>query len=266
LSSLRAADKHNQKDYSLALEVYETQSADKPHDVSTAKASDGNMYVISCADRSGASRFRAAVKTLEGEKDAATAATVPDCGGLTLIPGVVYRARWQKGSLKILHCSWVWFGTWSEEWFNVGIKGRWDGSNLLHIENPDVAHREPKAKKKATPFSGLKGRVQGKIEVGRANCPSRRKELRHSPASTAVDVFLRWTFLTSMTRVTTKMRETITFTVSLPPAMAEQVEPPTAAETRAYRRGMTAYKRGNYVTLEGYLDGMDRRPRRASKK
>jgi hypothetical protein len=28
----------------------------------------------------------------------------------------------------------------------------------------------------------------------------------------------------------------------------------------------TAYKRGNYVTLEGYLDGMDRRPRRASKK
>ena len=102
LSSLRAADKHNQKDYSLALEVYETQSADKPHDVSTAKASDGNMYVISCADRSGASRFRAAVKTLEGEKDAATAATVPDCGGLTLVPGVVYRARWQKGSLKIL--------------------------------------------------------------------------------------------------------------------------------------------------------------------
>jgi hypothetical protein len=96
------ADKHNQKDYSLALEVYETQSADKPHDVSTAKASDGNMYVISCADRSGASRFRAAVKTLEGEKDAATAATVPDCGGLTLVPRVVYRARWQKGSLKIL--------------------------------------------------------------------------------------------------------------------------------------------------------------------
>ena len=43
-------------------------------------------------------------------------------------------------------------------------------------------------------------------------------------------------------------------------------ESPTAAEARAYRRGMTAYKRGNYVTLEGYLDGMDRRPRRASKK
>lgn len=92
------------------------------------------------------------------------------------------------------------------------------------------------------------------------------------------------------------MRETTTFTVSLPPAMAEQVErarkaehrtrselvrealrvylstrlvlteSPTAGETRAYRRGMTAYKRGNYVTLEAYLDGMDRRPRRASKK
>ena len=44
------------------------------------------------------------------------------------------------------------------------------------------------------------------------------------------------------------------------------IELPTSAETRAYRRGMAAYKRGNYVTLEGYLDGMDRRPRRASKK
>ncbi len=92
------------------------------------------------------------------------------------------------------------------------------------------------------------------------------------------------------------MRESRTFTVSLPPAMAEQVErarkaenrtrselvrealrvylsarlipieSPTAAEARAYRRGMAAYKRGNYVTLGGYLDGMDRRPRRASKK
>jgi Arc/MetJ-type ribon-helix-helix transcriptional regulator len=92
------------------------------------------------------------------------------------------------------------------------------------------------------------------------------------------------------------MRETITVTVSLPPAMAEQVERarkaehrtrselvrealrfylsarrlpaelPTASEARAYRRGMAAYKRGNYVTLEGYLDGMDRRPRHASKK
>lgn len=44
------------------------------------------------------------------------------------------------------------------------------------------------------------------------------------------------------------------------------LETPTAAEVRAYRRGMAAYKRGDYVTLEAYLDGMDRRPRRARKK
>ena len=91
------------------------------------------------------------------------------------------------------------------------------------------------------------------------------------------------------------MRESITFTVSLPPAMAKQVErirkaehrtrselvrealrvylaaqlipteTPTAAEARAYRRGMTAYKRGDYLSLGGYLDGMDRRPRRPRK-
>jgi predicted transcriptional regulator len=40
----------------------------------------------------------------------------------------------------------------------------------------------------------------------------------------------------------------------------------TPAETRAYRRGMAAYRRGDYVTLEEYLGGMDRRPRRARKK
>jgi len=92
------------------------------------------------------------------------------------------------------------------------------------------------------------------------------------------------------------MRETETFTISLPPAMAQQVEramkaehrtrselvrealrvylsgrmvpveSPTASETRAYRRGMAAYRRGDYVTLTGHLDGMDRRPRRAGKK
>ena len=92
------------------------------------------------------------------------------------------------------------------------------------------------------------------------------------------------------------MRESITFTVSLPPAMAKQVEramkaeqrtrselvrealrvyfsaqgvpmeEPTDAETRAYRRGMAAYRSGNYVTLEEYLGGMDRRPHRARKK
>jgi Arc/MetJ-type ribon-helix-helix transcriptional regulator len=92
------------------------------------------------------------------------------------------------------------------------------------------------------------------------------------------------------------MRETSTFTVSLPPAMARQIEKvmkaehrtrselvrealrvyfnvrvlpterPTAAEARAYRRGMAAYKRGDYVTLGDYVDAMDRSPRRAGKK
>ena len=92
------------------------------------------------------------------------------------------------------------------------------------------------------------------------------------------------------------MRETITLTVSLPPAMAKQVEramkaehrtrselirealrvyfsarlisteTPTATEARAHRRGIAAYRRGNYVTLETYLDGMDRRSRRTRAK
>ena len=90
------------------------------------------------------------------------------------------------------------------------------------------------------------------------------------------------------------MRETITVTVSLPPAMAKQVEKvmkieqrtrselvrealriylstlpgerPTPAEAQAYRRGMNAYRRGNYVTLEEFVNGMDRRPRRTRKK
>lgn len=44
------------------------------------------------------------------------------------------------------------------------------------------------------------------------------------------------------------------------------LEAPTAAEVRAYRRGMREYERGDYVTLEAYLDGMDRRPRRPGKK
>jgi hypothetical protein len=43
-------------------------------------------------------------------------------------------------------------------------------------------------------------------------------------------------------------------------------ERPTAAEARAYRSGVAAYKRGDYVTLGEYIDGMDRRPRRARKK
>ena len=92
------------------------------------------------------------------------------------------------------------------------------------------------------------------------------------------------------------MRESTTFTVSLPPAMAKEIERamkaehrtrselvrealriylaarlipaelPTQAEARAYRRGMAAYKRGDSVTLQEYLDGMDRRPRRTRKK
>lgn len=92
------------------------------------------------------------------------------------------------------------------------------------------------------------------------------------------------------------MRETTTFTISIPPAMAKQVEramkaeqrtrselvrealrvylsarlipieKATSTEVRAYRRGMTAYEGGDYVTLGEYLDGMDRRPRRARNK
>jgi predicted transcriptional regulator len=92
------------------------------------------------------------------------------------------------------------------------------------------------------------------------------------------------------------MRESTTFTISLPPAMAKQIdramkaehrtrselvrealriylsarlipaELPTPAEARAYRRGMAAYKRGDSITLQEYLDGVDRRPRRSRKK
>jgi hypothetical protein len=40
----------------------------------------------------------------------------------------------------------------------------------------------------------------------------------------------------------------------------------TDAEACAYRRGTAAYKRGDYVTLDEYLDEMDRRPRPGSKK
>ena len=92
------------------------------------------------------------------------------------------------------------------------------------------------------------------------------------------------------------MRETTTFTVSLPPAMAKEIdramkaehrtrselvrealrvylsprlipsELPTPAEARAYRRGMAAYERRDSLTLQQYLNGMDRRPRRSRKK
>lgn len=92
------------------------------------------------------------------------------------------------------------------------------------------------------------------------------------------------------------MRERATFTVSLPPAMAKEIEramkaehrtrselvrealrvylsarliPPellTPAEARVYRRGMAAYRRGDSITLQEYRDGMDCRPRRSRKK
>jgi Arc/MetJ-type ribon-helix-helix transcriptional regulator len=87
-----------------------------------------------------------------------------------------------------------------------------------------------------------------------------------------------------------------TFTVSLPPAMAKEIqramkaehrtrselvrealriylsarlipaEIPTPSKTRAYRRGIAAYKRGDSITLQEYLNGMDRRPVRPRKK
>ena len=92
------------------------------------------------------------------------------------------------------------------------------------------------------------------------------------------------------------MRQTATFTVSVPPTMAKQVERAMKAEQRtrselvrealrmylsaraiplatvsrkeaqAHRRGLAAYKRGDYITLGEYIDGMERRPRRARKK
>jgi predicted transcriptional regulator len=41
---------------------------------------------------------------------------------------------------------------------------------------------------------------------------------------------------------------------------------PSRKETQAHRRGMAAYKRGDFVTLGEYIDGMDRRPHRTRKK
>jgi predicted transcriptional regulator len=108
-------------------------------------------------------------------------------------------------------------------------------------------------------------------------------------------MFVSLTLHTKYDKVTT-MRESTTFTVSLPPAMAKQVqqamkaehrtrselvrealrvylsarlmpiEIPTAAEARAYREGMAAYRRGDFIRLEEYANGMDRRPHRARAK
>ena len=91
------------------------------------------------------------------------------------------------------------------------------------------------------------------------------------------------------------MRQTATFTVSVPPAMLKQVQyamkaeqrtrselvrealrmylsarvmpsvAPSRSEAKAHRRGIAAYKRGDYITLGEYI-GMDRRPHRARKK
>jgi CopG family transcriptional regulator/antitoxin EndoAI len=92
------------------------------------------------------------------------------------------------------------------------------------------------------------------------------------------------------------MRTRQTFTISLPPEMADQVEnamkaehrtrselvrealrtyisirrfpeeTPTPSELRAIRRGEAAYRRGDYITLDEYLHAVDRRPRRARRK
>ena len=43
-------------------------------------------------------------------------------------------------------------------------------------------------------------------------------------------------------------------------------ELPMPAEARAYRRGMAAYRRGDSMTLQEYIDGVDRRPHRSRKK
>lgn len=43
-------------------------------------------------------------------------------------------------------------------------------------------------------------------------------------------------------------------------------ELPTPAEARAYRRGIAAYRRGDSITLQEYLNGVDSRPRRSRKK
>ena len=92
------------------------------------------------------------------------------------------------------------------------------------------------------------------------------------------------------------MRTQQSITISVPPKMAAQAEEttkiehrtrselirealhtyfairripeeiPTAAELRAIRRGEAAFRKGDYVTLDEYLRGMDCRPRRTRKK
>jgi Arc/MetJ-type ribon-helix-helix transcriptional regulator len=120
-----------------------------------------------------------------------------------------------------------------------------------------------------------------------------RTDSLRTSRDTPRDMFL--IVITKYDKVTT-MRESTTFTVSLPPAMAKEIaramkaehrtrselvrealrvylsarlipaELPTPAEARAYRRGMAAYRLGDSITLQEYIDGMDRRPRRSRKK
>jgi len=82
-----AADKQKQKDYPLALEIFETRSGESAHDLTLAKASDGNLYAISCPAPGGG-----IVGML----------TDPHCSDVAMVPGSTYRARWNRGQLKVL--------------------------------------------------------------------------------------------------------------------------------------------------------------------
>jgi len=84
---VEGSDRQKATDYPLALEVHETESAGTFHDVSLVEASDGNIYSIACPVAGGG---------LVGML------TNPRCDDVTLVPGTVYRARWQKGNLRIL--------------------------------------------------------------------------------------------------------------------------------------------------------------------
>jgi Ribbon-helix-helix protein, copG family len=104
-----------------------------------------------------------------------------------------------------------------------------------------------------------------------------------------------WYHVAEYDKVTT-MRESARVTISLPPAMAKEIERamkaehrtrselvrealrvylsarlipvelPTPGEARAYRSGMAAYRRGDAVALLEYLNGMDSRSRGSRKK
>jgi hypothetical protein len=75
-----------QRDYPLAIEVVETQSVENAHDLARVKASDGNLYTISCPGVTGL------LLGLVGD---------PHCWDVTLVPGTIYRARWNRGDLTV---------------------------------------------------------------------------------------------------------------------------------------------------------------------